>query len=240
MDFFLHISSSLSPQGCWWFGLQVVWGRLQTWQHWWYWSVCLYWGGLCLCEAGCRHVSADDIDLSVCTEVSSVCVRQAVDMSVLMILICLFVLRRPLPLVLTGPSGSGVHLENGRSRVWFPLAVGFFWVESYQWLKKLGTPVATLPGAWHYRIRAGTGWLGVSILWLGEIAWSATSISVWQHIHLSEQTRAWDTLACCWDIKRASNQQRNSCQAVDEAYPLAMPSCCSRPEARRWWSRLLL
>ena len=29
---------------------------------------------------------------------------------------------------------------------------------------KIGTPVATLPGAWHYRVRAGTGRPGVSIL----------------------------------------------------------------------------
>ena len=29
---------------------------------------------------------------------------------------------------------------------------------------KIGTPVATLPGAWRYRVSAGTGWLGVSIL----------------------------------------------------------------------------
>ena len=29
---------------------------------------------------------------------------------------------------------------------------------------KIGTPVTTLPGAWHYRISAGTGWPGVSIL----------------------------------------------------------------------------
>ena len=27
-----------------------------------------------------------------------------------------------------------------------------------------GDPVATLPGAWHYRVRAGTGWPGASIL----------------------------------------------------------------------------
>ena len=31
-------------------------------------------------------------------------------------------------------------------------------------LKKTGTPVATLPGAWHYRVSAGTGCPGVSIL----------------------------------------------------------------------------
>ena len=34
---------------------------------------------------------------------------------------------------------------------------------------KIGTPVATLPGAWHYRFSAGTGRPGVSILWLGEV-----------------------------------------------------------------------
>ena len=28
---------------------------------------------------------------------------------------------------------------------------------------KIGTPVATQPGAWHYRVRAGTGRPGVSI-----------------------------------------------------------------------------
>ena len=34
---------------------------------------------------------------------------------------------------------------------------------------KIGTPVATLPGAWLYRVSAGTGRPGVSILWLGEV-----------------------------------------------------------------------
>ena len=33
----------------------------------------------------------------------------------------------------------------------------------------IDTPVATLPGAWRYRVSAGAGWLGVSILWLGEV-----------------------------------------------------------------------
>ena len=27
-----------------------------------------------------------------------------------------------------------------------------------------GTPVATLPGAWRYRVSTGTGWPGVNIL----------------------------------------------------------------------------
>ena len=34
---------------------------------------------------------------------------------------------------------------------------------------KIGTPVATLLGAWRYRVSAGTGRPGVSILWLGEV-----------------------------------------------------------------------
>ena len=29
---------------------------------------------------------------------------------------------------------------------------------------KIGTLVDTLPGAWRYRVRAGTGWPGVNIL----------------------------------------------------------------------------
>ena len=29
---------------------------------------------------------------------------------------------------------------------------------------KIGTSLATLPGAWRYRVGAGTGWPGVSIL----------------------------------------------------------------------------
>ena len=34
---------------------------------------------------------------------------------------------------------------------------------------KIDTPVATLPGAWRYRVSAGTGRPGVSILWLDEV-----------------------------------------------------------------------
>ena len=41
-------------------------------------------------------------------------------------------------------------------------------VESYQWLR-IGIPVATLPGAWRYRVSTGTGRPSVSILWLGEV-----------------------------------------------------------------------
>ena len=66
--------------------------------------------------------------------------------------------------------------------------------------------MATLPGAWCYRVSTGTGQPGVSILWLGEVE-CLTSISVWQHVKLSEQIRPWHTLACCWDVKQPTNKQ---------------------------------
>ena len=34
---------------------------------------------------------------------------------------------------------------------------------------QIGTPVATLPFAWRYRVNPGTAWPGVSMLWLGEV-----------------------------------------------------------------------
>ena len=73
---------------------------------------------------------------------------------------------------------------------------------------KIGITVTTLPSAWRYRVSAGTGRPCISILWLGEVeSWSATSISVWQHVKLSEQIGPWDTIACCWDIKQPTNKQ---------------------------------
>ena len=46
---------------------------------------------------------------------------------------------------------------------------GIFSGSSHDSDLNIGTPVATLPGAWCYRVSAGTGWPGVSILWLGEM-----------------------------------------------------------------------
>ena len=45
-----------------------------------------------------------------------------------------------------------------------PACVGIFSGSSHTSDLKLGTPVATLPGAWHYRVSTGTGQPGVSIL----------------------------------------------------------------------------
>ena len=50
-----------------------------------------------------------------------------------------------------------------------PARAGMFPGSSHTSDLKIGTPVAILPGAWCYRVSAGTGWPGVSILWLGEV-----------------------------------------------------------------------
>ena len=50
-----------------------------------------------------------------------------------------------------------------------PACAGIFSGSSHTSDLKIGTPVATLPGAWHYRVSTGTGRPGVSILRLGEV-----------------------------------------------------------------------
>ena len=58
-------------------------------------------------------------------------------------------------------------------------------------------------------IRSALGLVGpVSVYcdWVRWNVWSATSISVWQHLKLSEQIPPWDTLACRWNVKQASKQ----------------------------------
>ena len=45
-----------------------------------------------------------------------------------------------------------------------PACVGIFSGSSHTSDLKIGTPVATLPGAWRHRVSTGTGWPGVSIL----------------------------------------------------------------------------
>ena len=45
-----------------------------------------------------------------------------------------------------------------------PACARIFWGSSQTSNSNIGTPVATLPGAWCYRVSAGTGLPGVSIL----------------------------------------------------------------------------
>ena len=65
---------------------------------------------------------------------------------------------------LVGLVVKAVRLESGRSRVRIPLATGFFSGWNHTSDLKIGTPVATLPGAWRHRVSTGTGGPGVSIL----------------------------------------------------------------------------
>ena len=50
-----------------------------------------------------------------------------------------------------------------------PACAGIFSGSSHTSDFEIGTPVATLSGAWRYRVSTGTGRPGVSILWLGEV-----------------------------------------------------------------------
>ena len=112
--------------------------------------------------------------------------------------------------MVTGPPG-----ERQTSGPSLALSVGIVSGSGHTSDLKIGTPVATLPGA-------GTGWSGVSILWLDEIA------NLIRNSNLSVAARAlvsadcpWDTLACCWDVKQPTNKPTN----------LAVPSTvlCSIP-----------
>ena len=66
------------------------------------------------------------------------------------------------------PSGeaSALRAEDPGSN---PACAGIFLGSSHTSDLKIGTPVATLPGAWRYRVSTGTGRPSVSILWLGEM-----------------------------------------------------------------------
>ena len=67
----------------------------------------------------------------------------------------------------------GLVVKASASRVedrgFEPSYAGIFPGSSHTSDSKIGTPVATLPGAWHYRVSTGTGRPSVSILWLGEM-----------------------------------------------------------------------
>ena len=71
---------------------------------------------------------------------------------------------------------------------------------------KIGTAVAILPGAWRYRVSAGTGWPDVSILWLGAIEGLISYFCLSVAARKIEQIRPLDTQACCWDVKQPINK----------------------------------
>ena len=80
---------------------------------------------------------------------------------------------------------------------------------------KTGTSVATLPGAWHYRVSAGTGRPGVSILWLGEVESWICNFYLSVAARKIMRIRPWDTPACCWNVKHTTNKQTNYIVATE-------------------------
>ena len=72
---------------------------------------------------------------------------------------------------------------------------------------KICTLVATLPDTWHNRVRTGTGWPDVGILWLGDVESLICNfyLSVTAH-KVVKQIRPWGTLECCWDVKQPTKQ----------------------------------
>ena len=63
----------------------------------------------------------------------------------------------------------GLVVKASASRAEDPGFDGIFSGSSHTSDSKTGTAMATLPGAWRYRVSAGTGRPGVSILWLSEV-----------------------------------------------------------------------
>ena len=88
------------------------------------------------------------------------------------------------------------------------LCQDFSRVESYQWLKNWhssGYPAGCL--VFIGSVLGLVGPVSAYCDWVRWKIWSATSVSVWQHVKLSEQIRPWDTLSCCWDAKQATNKR---------------------------------
>ena len=105
----------------------------------------------------------------------------------------------------------------------FSLLRDFFGVESCQWLKNWhssGYPtrrLEVLGQRWDWLARCQytvTGWDG-----------SATSISVWQHVKLSEQIRPWETLACCWNVKQPTSKFRACSRKSEISRKFACENC---------------
>ena len=116
----------------------------------------------------------------------------------------------PFPGAPRWPSGYGVRLESGRSWVRIPLVPGFFF-------RGRAIPVTSklalrwLPCQAPGGIGSVLGLVGPVSVYCDWVRWkigSATSISVWQYVKLSEQIRPWDTLACCWDVKQPTTKKK--------------------------------
>ena len=95
-----------------------------------------------------------------------------------------------------------------------PVCAGIFSGLSHTSDFKICTPVATLPGSWCYRVSAGTGPPGVSILWLGEMESWICNFYLSVSARKIEQICPRDTLACCWDVKQPTNNNSSLIPAL--------------------------
>ena len=106
---------------------------------------------------------------------------------------------------------------------------------------KIGTPVLPFqaPGI----IESALGLVGPVSVYCDWVRWkvgSATSISVWQHIKLSEQIRPWATLACCWNVKQPTNNKQTNLSPSLPSSSLLLPRylskglCCKQQLAGGW------
>ena len=86
---------------------------------------------------------------------------------------------------------------------------------------KIGSPVATLPGAWRHRVSAGTGRPGVNILWHSGIVGEVESLLCNFCLSMAARTIAEAdpsvryTLACCWHVKRPTNNSNSVFHTFD-------------------------
>ena len=83
-----------------------------------------------------------------------------------------------------------------------PACDGIFSGSSHTSDLKTGTPVTCQAPDVIGSVLGLVGPVSVYCDWVRWKVWPATSISMWQHVKLSEQVRPWDTLACCWDVKQ--------------------------------------
>ena len=109
------------------------------------------------------------------------------------------------------PSGwSALRLEDREFKSW--LCRVDFSESGYTSDLKIGTPVATLSGASHYRVSAGTDWPGVSMLWLDEveilICNFSPSVAACTVVWAAPSLRI--TQACYWDFKQLAKRKKTS------------------------------
>ena len=124
--------------------------------------------------------------------------------------------------------------KSGRSWGSNPACAGIFPGSSHTSDFKIGSPVATLPGAWRDRVSDGTGWPSVSILWLGEMeSWIFNfylSVAARKLVWEDPSLRYTRMLQGC----EATNKQQQLLPSHSPPPPLWPWHCCPRSSPSRW------